>query len=91
LLTCPKISLLLKTSLSKAKDGVFIMLLELLDNAIYLCFVQYIMLSGRLSRTYKNFRKLLILSGVHLGGGAPCQKMGIYKPKAYFQGGWENI
>jgi len=30
--------------------------------------------------------------GVLMGGEAPRGiKMGIYKPKAYFQGGWGNI
>ena len=39
------------------------------------------MLSNWLSITYKNFRKLLNLSGVHLGGES-------FKAKPYFQGGW---
>ena len=40
------------------------------------------MLSDWLSRTYKNFRRLLILSGVHLGGES-------YKAKPYYKGGRE--
>ena len=49
------------------------------------------MLSDWLSRTYKNFRKLLFCGGEFKGGEAPQSiKMGIYKAKPYFQGGWEK-
>jgi hypothetical protein len=41
--------------------------------------------------TCKNFKKLLNLSGFFEGGEVPQGiKMGIFKPKPYFQGGWEK-
>jgi hypothetical protein len=33
-----------------------------------------------MKKNKKNFEKLLNLSGVLLGGKAPCLKMGIFKP-----------
>jgi hypothetical protein len=30
------------------------------------------------------------MGGSFKGAKAPCRKMGIFKRKAYFQGGWEN-
>jgi hypothetical protein len=42
--------------------------------------------------SYKNFRKLLILLGVHLGGESPLPKNGHFKAEGLFIG-WvgENI